>query len=115
MPATAWAAAFGLHPNSLGHWAWRYRYFGLEGLRDDVLPGRQHLRPVVAAAQGLVQARGGRVPVRRLREDLARRGLPELSPEAVRWLLLSVSAGAAGQAGRPKEPSVDLDAPEDWT
>ena len=53
MPATAWAAAFGLHRNSLGNWTWRYRYFGLNGLRDDALPSREQLRPVVAAARGV--------------------------------------------------------------
>lgn len=109
MPATAWAAAFGLHRNSLGNWTWRYRCFGLEGLRDDVLPRREHLRPVLAAARELVQAQGGRVTPPRLREELERRGLAELSPEALRWLLLSVSAEAAARAGRPQAPSVDLD------
>jgi len=112
MPATAWAEAFGLHRNSLGNWTWRYRYFGLEGLRDDVLPGRQHLRPVLAAAQELVQG-GRRVTVPLLREELKRRGLAELSPEALRWLLLSVNAEACGRAGRPQVPSVNLDEPGD--
>ena len=113
MPATAWAAAFGLHRNSLGNWTWRYRYFGLDGLRDDVLPGRDQLRAVVVAVQEFVQAQGGRVTAAVLREELKRRGLPELPPDALREVLLSVKAEAAARGGRPEARGMDLDSVAD--
>ena len=111
MPATAWAAAFGLHRNSLGNWTWRYRYFGLNGLRDDALPSREQLRPVVAAAQDLAADQAGRVTAARLREELELRRLPALPPEALRELLLSVNAEAAAHAGQPEARGMDID----WT
>lgn len=89
MPATAWAAAFGLHRNSLGNWAWRYHYFGLDGLQDR--PSIQQLQAVVAAAQELVQAPTRPVLVAALRQELEQRGLPLLPPNALRCLLWRLS------------------------
>ncbi len=113
MPATAWAAAFGLHRNSLGNWTWRYRYFGLDGLRDDALPSREQLRPVVTAAQDLAADQAGRVTSARLREELELRRLPALPPEALHELLLRVNAEAAARAGRPQARGMDIDWTED--
>ena len=80
MPAAAWAAAWGLHRNTLSNWAWRYRHFGLDGLRDGLLPERQRLQ---AVADGIVGPEtgggdGGQRPS--ARRDLGATNAPQAPP-----------------------------------
>ncbi|MGC8489510.1 MAG: hypothetical protein ACP5QO_15020 [Clostridia bacterium] len=78
---------WGYHRNTLGNWQWRYRYFGLDGLNDQRLPGqREQLEPVVRLAAEILRKQGRRMSVAGLRRELAAHGHAGLPPGAVQWL-----------------------------
>lgn len=87
MTAVDLAPRWGYHRNTLGNWQWRYRYFGLDGLVDERLPGqRERLEPVVRAAAEVLRRRGRRLSVAALRRALAEQGHGSLPVGAVSWL-----------------------------
>jgi hypothetical protein len=78
---------WGYHGNTLGNWQWRYRYFGLDGLNDQRVPGqREQLEPVVRLAAEILRKQGRRMSVAGLRRELAAHGHAGLPPGAVQWL-----------------------------
>jgi len=107
MSAAAWAAAWGLHRNTLSNWAWRYRHFGLDGLCEGLLPERPRLQAIVSAGQELVAAQPGvGLTVAALEQELGRRELGGLPRRALQWLSGELTAARSssgdGQAPRPK-------------
>ena len=127
MPAAAWAAAWGLHRNTLSNWAWRYRHFGLDGLRDGLLPERQRLQAIVTAGQEMIAAQQGvGFTVAALEQELGRRQLGGLPRSALQWLWRQLAAalassedgqGTGAKAGPgllPVDPGSSGDGNEAW-
>lgn len=103
MSAGAWAAAWGLHRNTLGNWTWRYHYFGLDGLRDGVLPReRKQLQAIVDAVHEILQAQGRQVSVAVLQREVERRQLGQQPRNALQWLRARLTAADPDVAARPQ-------------
>lgn len=83
------ATHWGLHRNTLTNWAYRYRWFGLDGLTPGRLPGKQErLAELVRAAARVVQERGPRLSVAALGRALEADGLGRLPRTTLDHLLL---------------------------
>jgi transposase-like protein len=99
MTAEQLARAWGLHRNTLGNWAWRYRHFGLDGLVDGRLPSRrERLEAILEAAEEIVGQRGRKLSAVGLGRELRARGLGTLPATTLHWL--------RGQLLRPRELSL---------
>lgn len=106
MSAQAWAAAWGLHRNTLGRWTWRYQFFGLDGLIDGRLPARrERLEQILQAARSVMQAQGRRLTVARLGRELEAQGLGRLPGTTLTWLLAILT--------RPQALALDLGEPDE--
>ena len=69
------APQWGLHRNTLGNWAWRYRFFGLDGLVSGRLPAKpQDVRAILAIAKRVVAEQGRECSVVALQRTLAAHG-----------------------------------------
>ena len=91
LPATVLAEAWGIHRNSLNNWAWRHRFFGLDGLVDGRLPSRRDVLERILRESEAIVRETPRVSGTRLGQALQQRGLGVLPPSTLGWRKYSVN------------------------
>lgn len=86
LPARVLAEAWGIHRNSLDNWAWRHRFFGLDGLVDGRLPSRRDVLERFLRESEAVVREAPRVSEIRLGQAVQEGGLGVLPPSTLGWL-----------------------------